>query len=130
MTTTAPGEDSKDLPNATYNKDQFRECAACAKPGAPTLCSSCHHNRELISRLDREKATSIVKIAHKKIVAQLCYVLSLLLNVIEASARETYGNQGSENSWDDDWFMDDSGSYLTFSHARMVWNNFRLREKH
>lgn len=29
--------------------DEFRECAACAaKPGSPTLCPSCLHNRAVI----------------------------------------------------------------------------------
>lgn len=30
----------------------FKECAACAaKPGSPTLCPSCLHNRTTIDRL-------------------------------------------------------------------------------
>lgn len=33
---------------------QFLECAACAaKPGSPSLCPSCLHNRDLISQLKR-----------------------------------------------------------------------------
>lgn len=35
--------------------DSFTECATCAaKPGSPTLCSACLHNREAIHRLRRE----------------------------------------------------------------------------
>jgi hypothetical protein len=31
---------------------EFRECASCAaKPGAPTLCAACLHNRATINRL-------------------------------------------------------------------------------
>ncbi len=31
---------------------EFRECAACAaKPGSPTLCDACLHNRGALSRL-------------------------------------------------------------------------------
>lgn len=30
----------------------FKECAACAaKPGSPTLCEACIHNRDLISSM-------------------------------------------------------------------------------
>lgn len=33
---------------------QFRECAACAaKPGAPTLCPVCLHNRTITIRMSR-----------------------------------------------------------------------------
>ena len=35
---------------------EFQECSACAeKPGSPTLCSSCLHNRALISALQTSR---------------------------------------------------------------------------
>jgi hypothetical protein len=37
---------------------EFMECDTCrAKPGSPTLCKGCLHNRELINRLIRENRT-------------------------------------------------------------------------
>jgi hypothetical protein len=37
------------------DSDGFVECSECsAKPGSPTLCPSCHHNRELIHQLRRD----------------------------------------------------------------------------
>ncbi len=34
---------------------EFRECSACrAKPGAPVLCESCLHNRQVISELQQQ----------------------------------------------------------------------------
>jgi hypothetical protein len=39
----------KDLLNPEF---EFVECPICkAKPGTPTLCPSCFHNREVISKL-------------------------------------------------------------------------------
>ncbi len=36
--------------------DEAKECATCrAKPGAPTLCEACAHNRNLIARLTAER---------------------------------------------------------------------------
>lgn len=36
---------------STVDKDDFLECDTCrAKPGSPTLCAGCLHNRALISR--------------------------------------------------------------------------------
>ena len=36
--------------------DEFMECEACAaKPGAPTLCAACIHNRDLIARLLQQR---------------------------------------------------------------------------
>lgn len=36
----------------TKHKGDFYECASCrVKPGSPTLCESCLHNREVIQRL-------------------------------------------------------------------------------
>lgn len=33
---------------------EFQECATCAaKPGSPSLCASCLHNRHAIGVLDR-----------------------------------------------------------------------------
>lgn len=33
----------------------FQECADCAaKPGSPTFCAACLHNRTLVSKLRRE----------------------------------------------------------------------------
>ncbi len=35
---------------------KYAECATCsAKPGAPTLCAACLHNREMVGRLERER---------------------------------------------------------------------------
>ena len=35
---------------------EFMECSACAaKPGSPTLCASCLHNRRVICELTRER---------------------------------------------------------------------------
>lgn len=40
-------EDRQDTPKT--DTDDFKECATCAaKPGAPTLCESCLHNRRVI----------------------------------------------------------------------------------
>ena len=42
--------------------DEFSECATCAaKPGSPTLCSACLHNRATINRLraENEVLTSV-----------------------------------------------------------------------
>lgn len=37
------------------NPKKFIECDTCrAKPGSPTLCSGCLHNRALISKLKKE----------------------------------------------------------------------------
>lgn len=37
---------------ADPQKDEFEECATCrAKPGTPSLCLSCLHNRTLIHKL-------------------------------------------------------------------------------
>ena len=34
---------------------EFMECSICAaKPGSPTLCPSCLHNRALIGRLENQ----------------------------------------------------------------------------
>ena len=35
---------------------EFKECPTCrVKPGSPTLCSSCLHNRNVIANLQAEK---------------------------------------------------------------------------
>ena len=39
--------------------EDFHECATCAaKPGTPTLCSACLHNRALVSQLKEKVATA------------------------------------------------------------------------
>lgn len=36
-------------------KMEFKECDGCsAKPGSPTLCKSCLHNRQVISDLNKD----------------------------------------------------------------------------
>jgi len=36
-------------------EDDYKECKICSdKPGSPTLCESCLHNRELVSKLKQE----------------------------------------------------------------------------
>ena len=41
---------------------EFKECAACAvKPGSPTLCEACLHNRSTIDKL-----LSLVKISEEE----------------------------------------------------------------
>ena len=38
---------------------EFYECEACrAKPGSPTLCESCLHNRAVIGRLQKKGSRS------------------------------------------------------------------------
>lgn len=35
--------------------EDYKECADCAsKPGSPTLCESCLHNRRVVGELQRE----------------------------------------------------------------------------
>ena len=35
---------------------EFKECAECsAKPGSPTLCDSCLHNRSTINKLNNQQ---------------------------------------------------------------------------
>ena len=37
-------------------ENEFKECESCAKkPGSPTLCGSCLHNRSLVTKLKQEK---------------------------------------------------------------------------
>ncbi len=43
---------------------EYRECVACSlKPGSPILCTSCYHNRLVISKLRQrvERNSNLVK---------------------------------------------------------------------
>lgn len=51
--------------------NDYRECASCAdKPGMPTLCDACLHNRALVNRLllalDAEKKKADVELASER----------------------------------------------------------------
>ena len=38
-----------------YHQEEFWECPSCImKPGSPTLCTSCLHNRAMIEDLERQ----------------------------------------------------------------------------
>ena len=43
----------------TQQAGQFWECATCrVKPGSPTLCDSCLHNRLVVSKLNARSKTA------------------------------------------------------------------------
>jgi len=57
----------------------FAECLSCAaKPGSPTLCAPCLHNRRLVGELQHQ--------ADCRTLAALCFALSALIAYAMARA--------------------------------------------
>ncbi len=71
-------------------ENDFKECSECAsKPGMPTLCESCLHNRTLIERLKMQlKFTNWTVDAYMKLASHLWPVVRLLVANMEREANE------------------------------------------
>ncbi len=55
---------------------EFRECESCTKkPGTPPLCTSCLHNREIISKANRR-------------IRRLKHWLNLISDIVELEVED------------------------------------------
>lgn len=70
--------------------EDFKECSYCAaKPGSPTLCESCLHNRDLVSRLTSSKDNAYYE--RNQLVAALSKIYPAWLG------------WHREKDWEDEW---------------------------
>lgn len=79
-------------PRARPRGLKFWECDLCAaKPGTPSLCEACLHNRELIVWLNEQRDRNIAKERTRRTRVKIAAYLLAGLNIIIAVAWILFG---------------------------------------